>query len=490
MISFPPPRAPASIRAVPSPGVGCCLLLLAAAFVIRAPAFGDPAYKIDEQFYLFVGDRILHGSLPYVDIWDRKPIGLFLIYAAARLFGGDGFVQYQGLATLCAAGTAMCIFAFSRRYAGIAGATIGGLLYLIWVEIAEGGGGQSPIFYNLPMAGAALLLAAPGQARTRPRAFWAMLLVGIAIQIKYSAVIEGVFFGLVAAYQAWCRDRRTALVETLLLAVTALAPSLIALGAYAAMGHAEEFWFANFTSIFLRGKTPAEDLSHRAATGLLRLVPFTVCGLASSLYLLRSDDSAGVRAWLAFLGTWCIAALIGFFAIGVLYSHYILPLFVPFTAAAVPIFRRRPIGPVLLGLAAWLPIGTGAWPQIATTTRSQRQMAALSALVPAEVTTGCMQMFDGPPILYYLTHACTVSRYPFPDHLSAANEDGAIGVDPAVETRRVLAARPLVITIGDSDVRRPNKRTFAIMREGLARFYRHAGRAWVDERFVSVYVRR
>jgi hypothetical protein len=101
-----------------------------------------------------------------------------------------------------------------------------------------------------------------------------------------------------------------------------------------------------------------------------------------------------------------------------------------------------------------------------------------------------MQMFDGPPILYYLTHACTVSRFVFPDHLSAANEDGAIGVDTAAETRRVLAARPLVITIGDTDVRPPNKKTFAIMREGLARSYRWAGHAWVDERFVSVYVRR
>jgi hypothetical protein len=467
----------------------CLLFLVVAAFLIRAPSFGDPAYKIDEEFYLLVGDRMLHGAIPYVDIWDRKPIGLFLIYAGARLFGGGGFVEYQMLATLAAIGTAMCIFALSRRFAGVAGATAAGILYLLWIEIAEGGGGQSPIFYNLPMAAAALLIA-PGRRRTLWHAFAAMLLVGIAIQIKYSAVFEGFFFGLVAAGQAWRRDRRTAPLVIPALALTALAPTFIAIGAFAAMGHFQDYWFANFSSIFLRGETRADDLHHRAMTGLLRLVPLTICACIAAWHLLRDRSTLDAKSWLAFVIAWCAVAVFGFFALGVLYSHYLLPVFVPFTVAAAPIFRRWPTGPVLFGITALLPASTIHWPDFATTARSRHQMEALSALVPADVRTGCMQMFDGPPILYYLTHACTVSRYIFPDHLSAANEDGAIGVDTAVETRRVLAARPLVITIGDTDVRPPNKKTFAIMREGLARSYRWAGRAWVDERFVSVYVRR
>jgi hypothetical protein len=49
------------------------------ALMLRAFTFGSPTIQIDEQFYLLVGDRMLHGALPFVDIWDRKPIGLFLI---------------------------------------------------------------------------------------------------------------------------------------------------------------------------------------------------------------------------------------------------------------------------------------------------------------------------------------------------------------------------------------------------------------------------
>ena len=71
--------------------------------------FGNPVIHVDEQYYLLVGDRMLHGALPYVDIWDRKPLGLFLIFAAIRLLAGDGIMQYQIVATLFAAATALLI---------------------------------------------------------------------------------------------------------------------------------------------------------------------------------------------------------------------------------------------------------------------------------------------------------------------------------------------------------------------------------------------
>ena len=112
-------------------GVGFCIpvvsdkwiaaLLIATALLIRLPHFGDPAYMIDEQFYLLVGDRMLHGALPYVDIWDRKPIGLFLIYAAIRMLGGEGFWHII-VASFFAAATAFVIYRIGRPIAGHLGA--------------------------------------------------------------------------------------------------------------------------------------------------------------------------------------------------------------------------------------------------------------------------------------------------------------------------------------------------------------------------------
>src|SRR3569623_982326 len=63
-------------------------LLLLVALAARCVDFGNPVIHVDEQYYLLVGDRLLHGALTYVDIWDRKPIGLFAIFAEIRLLPG------------------------------------------------------------------------------------------------------------------------------------------------------------------------------------------------------------------------------------------------------------------------------------------------------------------------------------------------------------------------------------------------------------------
>src|SRR6187402_1969682 len=110
------------------------LLLLAFAFAVRAIWFGDPVIQVDEQFYLLTGDRLLHGALPFVDIWDRKPIGLFLLYAGIRLLGGTGIVEYQVVGTLFAWGTAMIISRVARSVASRPAAWLAGAVYLLWIN--------------------------------------------------------------------------------------------------------------------------------------------------------------------------------------------------------------------------------------------------------------------------------------------------------------------------------------------------------------------
>ena len=85
--------------------------LLIGAFVIalRALYFNNPAVNIDEQFYLLAADRWLNaGQLPYVDIWDRKPIGIFLLYAPAVLWFKNGVIGYQILGLLATLATCTC----------------------------------------------------------------------------------------------------------------------------------------------------------------------------------------------------------------------------------------------------------------------------------------------------------------------------------------------------------------------------------------------
>ena len=65
------------------------------AILVRLPFLGDPAPDYDEQLYSLIGERMLHGDLPYIDLWDRKPFGLFALFAALHWIGGPSPQAYQ-----------------------------------------------------------------------------------------------------------------------------------------------------------------------------------------------------------------------------------------------------------------------------------------------------------------------------------------------------------------------------------------------------------
>ena len=153
------------------------------ALFTRASVLGDLSYFNDEMFYFLAGQRMHDGQLLYVDVWDRKGPGLFLTY---YLIAGisRNVIAYQIAALLSAAATAQIAAMIAERFSGRLGAILAGTLYLATLPMFGGGGGQSPVFYNLYMALAALLVlrALPDlRAGTLPRSvFAAMLAAGPA----------------------------------------------------------------------------------------------------------------------------------------------------------------------------------------------------------------------------------------------------------------------------------------------------------------------
>ncbi|MDB5684927.1 MAG: hypothetical protein JWM75_2625, partial [Sphingomonas bacterium] len=464
-------------------------VLTVAALLLRAPQIGNPLLDIDEQFYLLVGDRMLHGALPYVDIWDRKPIGLFLIYAAIRLLGGDGVVAYQLVATMFAVATAAVIATIARKMTNPVAAAAGGLVYLIWLNLLGGGGGQSPIFYNLPVALAALAML---RAIERPVArdvsrhgMWAMLAIGIAMQIKPTALFEGCLFGLVLLRLGWLAERRPAAVIALAarLIAVALAPTLIALAYYAAIGRGDAFWFANMTSILLRTAPEHADAAGKLIGILVGLLPIAAIALAG-LIAARRQARPSVR----FVRLWLMVAFAAFLAVPPYYNHYALPLLVPLAVAAALGFGRGRLWLITGAVMAAAMLRLAGYPDLAVAGQARERLAALDALIAPNLRGGCLFVFQGPPILYQRSGACTASRFLFPAHLNYLGEARAIGVDPAAETRRLIASRPTVIVSSRrAAINDPNPATWDIVEAALRRDYALVGTGRADRRTLGVY---
>jgi hypothetical protein len=464
------------------------IVLALLALATRAWTFGNPAINIDEQFYLLVGERMLQGALPYVDIWDRKPIGLFLLYAFGSRLPPDAVTGYQLLAAASVTATAFVLFRFARRVTGFGAALAGAATYVVWLPVFLGIGGQSPVFYNLPMAAAALLT---GVAVVRAETRWltatgclAMLLAGLALQIKYTAVFEGVFFGVSLLWTGWRGGRRPArlALDASLWIGCALAPTLTALLAYAAMGHGLAFVQANFLSV-PGDANPLGPALARLAGLLAGLTPFAAC-----LWLSRRRwRGPGLARWIV---AWAGAALFGFLAFGVYFDHYLLPLLAPLALVAALAFDSVARPALSIALVAGLGLVAGqvrARLDVAANGTAQ-EIAALAALVrPQLAGGGCLYVNEAHPALYRATDSCLPTRFPFPQHLALRRYREGLGVDQLAELRRLLAAQPAAIVVSTTpdDDTRPAAR--AVLLATLARDYRPLGTRRVGDADFTVY---
>ena len=427
------------------------VVLLAVAVITRSPRLGDPAITGDEQFYLLVGDRLWHGALPFVDIWDRKPIGLFLLYGLFRPLSQDGVLAYQVAALLFAAATAFVLARIARRVAPPVAATIAAALYLVYLPIIGGSGGQSPVFYDLFTASAALLVVRClcGDA---PPSLWrsglaAMLLVGLAMQVKYTALFEGMAFGLTLLWLRWRHDK--ALVPlagfAMSLIATALAPTLLAFVFYAMEGHARAFLMANFVSIFQKSEPSGfSEVNVYLVTSALKMAPAL---LLLAVAIVGAEVRPRTSPVQRFALLWTGFTLAEFFAIGHYYDHYAIPLLMPSVIVMASLFDWTPFAIAAVSLTVSYLLVTCDTLSTAHMLRNRAKIAALTQVLSPYARQGCIYINDGPPILYLTTRSCLPTRYPFPGHLTDAEEARATDAVPSMTA--LLQTHPPAIVMAD-----------------------------------------
>lgn len=477
---FPPIQTLAPARSRARIGWAAALLLLGVAVLLRSAQFDDPINGLDEQWYTLVGDRMWAGAVPYVDLWDRKPWGLFALFAAIRLLGA-GMLPAKLVASLFAGTTAWIVARIAARNTGAVAALLGGAFYLLMLQQFWGGEPQSPVFYNLLLAGAVLLVIDADPALACPadryRALAAMVLCGVAIQIKTNAVFEGGALGLWLVWRMVRAGAPTSRLAGMTLAMAALGllPTAAVAGGYAAAGHFGEWWFANLQSQLLKRGTLGGAAMIRLSELVCAVAPL---GLMAAIGARRSAG-AGPRwaADRALLIGWAAVAAVDMVALGGFWVHYAIPFAVPGSILAANAFALARWGRTMFAIVSLYP----AISAIVLDRISARDDAAIAratiAAIPPEVTRRCLFTYEGPVAYYQLTHACLVTRFAFTDHLRSSAEAGALGEDAGVALRAALARRPLaILTLAPSEWTERNRRNDATLAAALAAHYRRTVR--------------
>lgn len=343
---------------------------------------------------------------------------------------------------------------------------------------------QSPVFYNLAMALAALLIVDRRSVATW-RGVVAMLLVGVAIQTKCTAALEGVYFGLWLIFRDWTNGRNISVVigRGIMLASIALLPTIAAMAAYTSMGELPAFMFANFESIFSRNSDPArEQLANlaKATVILLPLVAMAAGGRTSAI-----ERVVGSRI---FLVGWLLTALLAFGILPPWTDHYTLPVMLPGAVLAAGLLSR-PQGRVI-GIALIIIAAIAGQASLVIDRHRRGTPAQFTTLVRAVSSgPGCLYVYSSSSMLYPATGRCAVSRYVFPSHMTRDRENGAIGVNQMAELRLIFAKAPTVVVMGPPyDGERSDIRAAALAL--LAKDYRLATQLPLGRKQVVIYRRR
>lgn len=424
------------------------LLIVVVAVATRIVSWWNPVAHVDDQFYLLGGQELLRGHWPYIDVWDRKPVGLFLIYAGIAAIGGGSVLVVNLTATAFAAGTAWLLRKIALRFAGPSAALMGALTYLIVLPIYGGQNGQSPVFYNLLIAAAFLLLLRSSEAASRlpilRRSLGAMLLCGLAMTVKQTSFVEGGFIGLALLWLLRKQGATLGLVAGwgFIMAALALAPTILAYLAFYVRGGgaANDYLYANYLSIFDRGSFPGD--ARMAGIQLLLLYLFPLFILAAlGLRTLWRERRSDVSTLL--IAGWLAAAVGGYLIVPSFFDHYALPLLQPLCVLAAVAFGRYGLK-WFFAYAAFCLIQGAAF----ASTRHQVDAFTYEKIrhtVEQAAHGQCLYVFDGPSRLYVDFPKCRPTRYLFPDHLSVVTERGAVGTDTLAEVRRILDTHPAVI---------------------------------------------
>lgn len=437
-------------------------VLLAVSLLTRFTMLGDPNYHEDETLFFLIGQRMHEGALPYVDVWDRKGPGLFVLY---YLFAGlsASVLSYQIAALLFAGLTAFTINRIALLWTGRLGALLAGVLYLVTMPRFLGGGGQAAVFFNLFIALAAwLVLSAPQDRRPTRTTLGAMLLAGIAATFKQTCLFDGLFLGLLLLWRHW---QAGATVRDLLLAGTSYAlagalPMLAAFGYYFAVGHFAELWHALVTSNLTKVYNPSNDYGLRVLSVFVVLGPTLLLVLAG---FAKGWTFAGKAAPRWVLAGWLVANVAALVAIPNLIDHYLLPVIVVTSLVAAPVMQREPWGMVggLIAIGWMLAFG----PQFDAATRAQSRQAipALAAEIRSRSPAPRLFIYEGPVALYTATGLVPPTPLLFPLHLNALPERNVSHLETAGEVRRVLAWRPTAVLLAHRPARLVNRETRALV---------------------------
>src|SRR3990172_1473109 len=185
------------------------LLLVPASLLARAPTYWTPG-RSDLRLFAYFGARWRQGAVPYLDIWDNKPPGIFALMSVLMPAPASDTLWLALTESLFVAVTALLIYALLRRL-GLAEtwriAGVGFFVLLNTLAIYADGGGYTELFTLAPSVASVLLWL---RGKSEEKAAWLVLAgasTGLGTLFKLPAIAPLLAFLTFSALECITRSK-------------------------------------------------------------------------------------------------------------------------------------------------------------------------------------------------------------------------------------------------------------------------------------------
>ena len=221
-------------------------VLLLFSVLLRVASFFYSVIDHDESTYLVIAQQMLRGEVLYVDVWDTKPIGIFLIFASVIKVAGNSIFAIRFFGAIILALSAYLLHKSAQSIKPSSGPWVG-LTYVLLMSCYRFGMAiNTELFFNFFVISGLYFLS----RRAKLSYLLAGISWGMGFMVKYVVIFDAfAIFFIFSWYRLLSLDRKLTakhLVDALTLLIAAALPFLLVNLYYYNLGLYEQFIEATF----------------------------------------------------------------------------------------------------------------------------------------------------------------------------------------------------------------------------------------------------
>lgn len=446
-------------------------------FLLRFWSFFDSVIDRDESLYFLIAQSFLHGIPPYVEVWDNKPPGIFILFSLAILIFGDSITSIRILACLSVAVTSYFLYKTAKLISknnqkiGL----LAGILYLVFSLSNNGVAANAEILFA-PFVTLAFYLIFKNTKYRYSTFFVIGLLLGLAMQIKYVVLMDFIAFLVIVSTRLFSERKKDKELKTLLIKIYTFStlgfilPFLVIALYFINVGYFDEYFYATFIA-----NSKYVDATEFSLTNLLSAIgiqisinfPLYLCLFMSFICIKSAKISLKDKMNLGNLICWFSFTFVATLVSKRFIGHYYLQLLPPLCLiSSYMIFKTvskqtlRNKRNIFLIIVSILIVLITLYPHLQKNTElvvnqyiKQKYLEEKEVVIANYLKTRInpvdyIYVANYQPIIYYLVPAKIPTKFAFPSHL-ISYYSGITGINPLQELTSIMDKKPVYVLLDE-----------------------------------------